>query len=474
MLFNSLEFFIFLPSVFILYWFIFQKNLKYQNSLLLISSYIFYGWWDWRFLSLILLSTIIDYFIGIKVFESKSSNAKKVYLCISIIFNLGLLGFFKYFNFFIDSWISLLSSFGYEQSNIWSLNIVLPVGISFYTFQTMSYSLDIYLKKLTPTKDFISFAAFVSFFPQLVAGPIERASNLLPQIRKKRKFNLDNGILGLRQILWGMFKKVVIADSLSPHVDYIFKNYNDLSGGVLLIGLFYFSYQIYCDFSGYSDIAIGTAKLFGINLMVNFNFPYFSRDIAEFWRRWHISLSSWFRDYLYIPLGGSKKGKLLSLRNIFLIFIVSGFWHGANWTFIIWGLIHSLLYVPLFLSKNNRKYLNYIVAKDRFLPSIKEIFQIGRTFFFTMIAWVFFRSPSVYDALSYLYLIPTKFSIPQTNRMGLVYVVFLIIIEWIYKNKDEYFFQTKNRIINWVIAMLVLRIILAHFNKLEEFIYFQF
>jgi len=373
MLFNSLEYFLFLPIVFFLYWFVFKKNFKLQNLLILISSYVFYGWWDWRFLSLIFLSTVADYFVGLKIYDSQDDKVRKSYLWVSILFNLSLLGFFKYFNFFIDSWIDLLGSFGYEQKSVWTLNVILPVGISFYTFQTMSYSLDIYYKKLKPTKDFISFASFVSFFPQLVAGPIERASNLLPQILTRRVFKYEQGVQGLRLILWGMFKKVVIADSLGIRVDRIFENYQSMDGSVLLLGLVYFSFQIYCDFSGYSDIAIGTAKLFGIELMSNFKFPYFSRDIGEFWRRWHISLSSWFRDYLYIPLGGSKGGKWMSIKNIFIIFIVSGFWHGANWTFILWGLTHALLYIPLFLIGKNRQYTTNVVAENNWFPSIKEV-----------------------------------------------------------------------------------------------------
>ena len=322
MLFNSLEFLLFLPTIFCLYWFVFKKNLRVQNLLLLISSYVFYCWWDWRFLSLIFLSTIVDYFVGLKIHNSSNKKARKSYLWISVLFNLGLLGFFKYFNFFIDSWIDLIGAFGYEHQSTWTLNVILPVGISFYTFQTMSYSLDIYHGKLKPTKDFISFASFVSFFPQLVAGPIERASNLLPQILKSRVFKYEQGVQGLRLILWGMFKKVVIADSLGWRVDHVFNHYQNLDGGILLLGLIYFSFQIYCDFSGYSDIAIGVSKLFGFELMSNFKFPYFARDIGEFWRRWHISLSTWFRDYLYIPLGGSKRGKWLSIRNLFIIFIV--------------------------------------------------------------------------------------------------------------------------------------------------------
>jgi alginate O-acetyltransferase complex protein AlgI len=475
MLFNSLEFLIFLPIVFCLYWFVFQKNLIVQNSLLLISSYVFYGWWDYRFLSLIFLSTVVDYFVGLKIHESKTKKTKKSYLWISILFNLGLLGFFKYFNFFIDSWIDLLGAIWYEQKSTWTLNVILPVGISFYTFQTMSYSLDIYHGKLKPTKDFISFASFVSFFPQLVAGPIERASNLLPQILNNRVFKYEQGVQGLRLILYGMFKKVVIADSLAPHVDTIFENYTTFNGGVLLLGLIYFSFQIYCDFSGYSDIAIGTSKLFGFELMSNFKFPYFSRDIGEFWRRWHISLSTWFRDYLYIPLGGSKGGKWLSIRNIFIIFIVSGFWHGANWTFIMWGLIHAILYIPLFLSGKNRQYTTSMVAEGKWFPSLKEIFQMGSIFFFTMIAWVFFRSSSIYHSINYLYLLISKFSIPLSNRSGFIYIIILIALEWILRVDEQLNlnFNAKKAHLRFCLIIISLTILLNK-NISSTFIYFQF
>ena len=316
MLFNSFEYLIFLPTVFILYWFVFNKNLNIQNTLVLLSSYLFYGWWDYRFLSLIFLSTVVDYIIGLNIPKQDLQKNQKLLLWTSVLFNLSVLGFFKYYNFFVDSWIELFSSLGYEIKSVWTLNIILPVGISFYTFQTMSYTIDIYRKKLEPTKDFTSFATFVSFFPQLVAGPIERASNLLPQILKKREFNYEQVVQGIRLILWGMFKKVVIADSLAPIVDDIFSNYQDFGGGTLLLGAIYFSFQIYCDFSGYSDIAIGTSKLFGFELMSNFKFPYFSRNIGEFWRKWHISLSTWFRDYLYIPLGGSQGGKWKSITHV--------------------------------------------------------------------------------------------------------------------------------------------------------------
>ena len=476
MLFNSLEFLIFLPTVFLLYWFVFQKNLRVQNLLLLIISYVFYSWWDYRFLSLIFFSTVVDYFVGLKIYDSNDKKIKKSYLWISILFNLGLLGFFKYFNFFIDSWIDLLGAVGYEQKSTWTLNVILPVGISFYTFQTMSYSLDIYHGKLKPTKDFISFASFVSFFPQLVAGPIERASNLLPQILNKRVFKYDQGVQGLRLILYGMFKKVVIADSLAPHVDTIFENYTTLDGGVLLLGLIYFSFQIYCDFSGYSDIAIGTSKLFGFELMSNFKFPYFSRDIGEFWRRWHISLSTWFRDYLYIPLGGSKSGKWLSIRNIFIIFIVSGFWHGANWTFIMWGLIHAMLYIPLFLRGKNRQYTTSIVAEDKWFPSLKELYQMGSTFFFTMIAWTFFRSNSIANAINYTLGMLNSFALPESNRAGLPFVFIILVFDYIISKDERNPISFKNRFLRYFTYIMFVYLVIAHFQliSLKGFIYFQF
>ncbi|MDC1365328.1 MBOAT family protein, partial [Algibacter sp.] len=337
MLFNSLEFFIFLSVVFILYWFVFKKHLKAQNILLLVASYVFYGIWDWRFLSLILLSTIVDYFVGIKIDSNTDKQLRKRWLWVSVLFNVGLLGFFKYYNFFVDSWIDMFSIMGYTMESTWTLKVILPVGISFYTFQTMSYSFDIYYKKLKPTTNFLSFAAFVSFFPQLVAGPIERASNLLHQITNKRTFNYNQSVSGLKLIFWGLFKKIVIADALAPIVDDIFANYSTYPASTLILGVTLFSFQVYGDFSGYSDIAIGTAKLFGIELMSNFKFPNFSRNVAEYWQRWHVSLSTWFRHYIYIPLGGSRGSKLKSVRNICIIFLVSGFWHGANWTFIFWG-----------------------------------------------------------------------------------------------------------------------------------------
>ena len=476
MLFNSVEFLLFLPIVFVLYWFVFDKKLKHQNLLILVSSYVFYGWWDYRFLSLILLSTIVDYFIGLGISNQASLKNKRILLWCSVLFNLGVLGFFKYYNFFIDSWIDLFSSVGYDIKSVWTLNIILPVGISFYTFQTMSYTIDIYKGKLKPTKDFISFASFVSFFPQLVAGPIERASNLLPQILKKREFKYEQGVQGLRLILWGMFKKVVVADSLAPVVNDIFGNYQELGGGTLWLGAIYFAFQIYCDFSGYSDIAIGTSKLFGFELMSNFKFPYFSRNIGEFWRRWHISLSTWFRDYLYIPLGGSKGGKLKSLRNIFVIFLVSGFWHGANWTFIFWGLFHAMLFLPSFIFNTNRKFTTSIIAHSALLPSPKELIQVLTTFLLVTIGWVFFRSETIGDSFSYLNYMFFNFDIPDRKLFGTLIIGIFIVFDYMFR-KDEREVCAINSMIfrNLLYSFLILFIIYSFYsNSMSKFIYFQF
>ena len=475
MLFNSIEFLLFLPTVFVLYWIVFNHNIKGQNLLILLSSYVFYGWWDYRFLSLIFLSTIVDYIIGLNIHKQDSERKQKLLLWCSVLFNLSVLGFFKYYNFFVDSWIDLFGSIGYEIKSIWTLNIILPVGISFYTFQTMSYTIDIYRKKLVPTKDFISFASFVSFFPQLVAGPIERATNLLPQILNKREFKYEQGVQGLRLVLWGMFKKVVIADSLAPLVNEIFRDYELLNGGTLWLGAIYFAFQIYCDFSGYSDIAIGTSKLFGFELMSNFKFPYFSRNIGEFWRRWHISLSTWFRDYLYIPLGGSQEGKLKSIRNIFIIFLVSGFWHGANWTFIFWGLFHSILFLPSFLFNTNRKYTTSIIAENTFLPSPKEIVQVGVTFILVTIGWVFFRSETIGDAFNYLNHMFFDISLPKKYRSEIISVGVFIFIEYLIKKDERLSFKIfKNHLFNYLIYSIILLYIVSNFYEKSEFIYFQF
>lgn len=483
MLFNSLDFFIFLPIVFIIYWTLFKKNLKLQNIFILIASYFFYAMWDWRFLFLILASTIVDFIIAPLIHSSNSRKIRKRWLWVSVIFNIGLLGFFKYYNFFVDSWIDMMNTIGYNADNSWTLQIILPVGISFYTFQTMSYSLDIYYKRLTPTKDFISFATFVSFFPQLVAGPIERASNLLSQITTKKTFNYTQCKEGIKLILWGLFKKVVIADSIAPIVDDIFANYEIYSASTLVLGVSLFSFQVYGDFSGYSDIAIGTSKLFGIELMSNFKFPNFSRNVAEYWQRWHVSLSTWFRHYVYIPLGGSRVSKLKSVRNIVIIFLVSGFWHGANWTFVIWGAIHALLYIPVFLMGRNRIYMNTVVAENRWLPSITEIFQILLTFSLVTFSRVFFRSESITDAFGFLKQLYSNFKFetyehPLGYRMidYFILLALFILYEYLIRKDERSPFKFKSKIVRFAMYTIVILAMLLFFddNIDRSFIYFQF
>ncbi|SFW16183.1 MBOAT family O-acyltransferase [Cellulophaga fucicola] len=482
MLFNSIDFAIFLPVVFILYWFVLNRNLKAQNLLLLVASYVFYGWWDWRFLSLIAFSTLVDYTLGVLLGKEEKESKRKIYLWISVIVNLGFLGFFKYYNFFVESFVDAFTFFG-QDIKVGSLSIILPVGISFYTFQTLSYTIDVYKRNLEPTKKFIAFAAFVSFFPQLVAGPIERASNLLPQILKKRTFNYCEAKDGLRLMLWGLFKKVVIADSLSPIVNDIFSNYSTLSSPVLIMGAVFFAFQIYGDFSGYSDIAIGTSKLFGIELMSNFKFPYFSKNIGEFWRRWHISLSTWFRDYLYIPLGGSRGSKMVGIRNVFAIFLVSGFWHGANWTFIFWGLFHALLFLPSFLIGTNRKYAEVKNTRLNVLAMISNVYRTLLTFILVTIGWVFFRSETITDSFSYLKRIGSSFSgIPYIHPNGyrlvdyIVLLVFFIVYEYIIRNNERKPIGFKNRYVRlFVYILLVFLMLLFYDDGVDRsFIYFQF
>ncbi len=480
MLFNSIDFAIFLPVVFFLYWFVINQNLKLQNALLLVASYIFYGWWDWRFLSLLFASTFIDYFVGRKLATQQNLTKRKLLLSISIVSNLGMLGFFKYYNFFVDSFVEAFTFFG-ADINSRTLNVILPVGISFYTFQTLSYAIDIYRGKLKATNDFIAFATFVTFFPQLVAGPIERATNLLPQFFKPRKLEYGQAVDGLRQMLWGLFKKIVIADNCAYFANQIFNNSSDYGGSTLLLGALFFAIQIYGDFSGYSDIAIGTAKLFGFQLMRNFAFPYFSRDIAEFWRRWHISLSTWFRDYLYIPLGGSKGGTWMKVRNTFIIFLVSGFWHGANWTFVAWGALNAIFFLPLLLSNKNRNNLE-IVAKGRLLPSIRDFVSISVTFFLTLIAWIFFRAASVSQAFDILKTIfsSSLFTIPVFNPreiLVLTLMTLFMIIEWIGR-ENQYAIENIrirfSRPVRWAVYYSIIILIFFFAGQGQAFIYFQF
>ena len=482
MLFNSIDFAIFLPIVFILYWFVTDKNLKLQNFLIVAASYLFYGWWDWRFLSLILFSTLLDYTVGRQLKYEENQLKRRILLWVSILVNLGFLGFFKYYNFFLDNFITAFTFLGQDiQAN--SLNIILPVGISFYTFQTLSYTIDVYKRKLEPTKDFVAFSAFVSFFPQLVAGPIERATHLLPQFYTKRTFDYSKAVDGMRQILWGLFKKIVIADNCAEFANQIFNNSADMNGSTLVLGALFFTFQIYGDFSGYSDIAIGTSRLFGFDLMRNFNFPYFSRDIAEFWRRWHISLSTWFRDYLYIPLGGSRGGTWMKVGNTFIIFIVSGFWHGANWTFIVWGALNAIYFLPLLLTNNNRNNLG-TVAQGKLLPSIKELSFMILTFGLTVFAWIFFRAENIGHAISYIseILSSSLFEIPKFSGMRnalttIILVAIFVLVEW--KGREGQY-AIAHLGIKWkrpIRYAMYYAIIIAIFwfgGKEQQFIYFQF
>lgn len=483
MLFNSIDFAIFLPIVFLLYWFVVSKNLEWQNLLIVVTSYIFYGWWDWKFLGLIFISTLTDYLVGLQLEKQEILIKRRLLLAISVCVNLGLLGFFKYYNFFVDNFTKAFTFFGSDIS-INSLEIILPVGISFYTFQTMSYTIDVYRDRLAPTKDFVAFASFVSFFPQLVAGPIERATNLLPQFHKKRFFDYQKAVDGLRQILWGLFKKIVIADNCAQIVNEVFANHAEYPGGTLLVGAFFFAFQIYADFSGYSDIAIGTAKLFGVNLSKNFASPLFSRDVAEFWRRWHISQTTWFRDYLYKPLGGSKGGRLKASRNVIIVFAVSGLWHGANWTFLIWGILNALLFLPLMLMKRNRNHTN-IVAKGKSLPSLKELFQIIFTFVIVSIITVFFRAENVSHALSYLSKIfsTSVFQLQKFNISGLytlqicLMVLLFIIIEWRGRGSKYALEQLglyRSERARLTVYFIVTLLIFMFSGQKEEFIYFNF
>ena len=479
MLFNSIDFSIFLPVVFVLYWFATSKSLKLQNFLIVAASYLFYGWWDWRFLLLILFSTLVDYSVGIWLAKEKAPLKRKIFLWFSIIVNIGLLGFFKYYNFFLHNFIAAFSFLG-ASINLQSIKIILPVGISFYTFQTLSYTIDVYKEKLKPTKNFIAFAAFVSFFPQLVAGPIERATDLLPQFYKKRTFNYQTAVNGLRQILWGLFKKVVIADNAAQIANQIFNNWTNYSGSTLFLGAVFFAFQIYTDFSGYSDIAIGTSRLFGIHLKQNFAFPYFSRDIAEFWRRWHISLSNWFRDYLYIPLGGSRGSIWVKIRNTFTIFIVSGFWHGANWTFIAWGILNAIYFLPLLLLEKNRLNTN-VVAQQKKWPSLNELLKMSVTFTLTTLAWVFFRSENIIQAFGYLSTIFSKtlFTIPYYTGMkkAVLLILLFVFIEWVGRESK---YAIENIGLKWkrpIRYAFYYAIIIAIFwfgGKEQQYIYFQF
>ena len=477
MFFNSLAFAIFLPIVFFLYWFVFNKNKSTQNALLIIASYYFYSCWDWRFLFLLVFSTFLDYFTGIKIEKSNSDKGRKFWFWLSILVNLGFLGIFKYYNFFASSFAEMFTSLGFKVSPF-LLDVILPVGISFYTFHGLSYVIDIYYKRIKAEYNFIDYSLFVSYFPLLVAGPIERATHLLPELKVKREFDFEKAKQGICQIVWGLVKKVVIADTCAVYANAIFDHYQSMNSLSLILGAIYFAFQIYGDFSGYSDMALGVSKLFGLDLLRNFNYPYFSRDIAEFWRRWHISLSSWFRDYLYIPLGGSKGGLWMKIRNTFIIFLVSGFWHGANWTYIVWGFINAVYFLPLLLSNNNRNNMDSIVLKWN-LDSVKVLFSILITFLLTCVAWVFFRARTITDAVLYLKRVFTnnKFASQyleneRYNYELLLMIGLFVLVEWNNRKKEEPISGKRNTL-KMALAILVI-IAFGTYSDYKEFIYFQF
>ena len=482
MLFNSINYAIFFPIIFFLYWFIFKKSTEWQNRILLIASYYFYSCWDWRFVFLLAFSTILDYLSGIMIHQTESAIQRKIWLVLSVGLNLIFLGFFKYYNFFLESFSELLRNFGFTPHYA-TLKIILPVGISFYTFHGLSYVFDIYYRRIKPTYNMVNYTLFVSFFPLLVAGPIERATHLLPQIERPRQFSYSKAVDGLRQILWGLFKKIVIADNCAIYANDMFDYAGNQSGSNLLLGAIFFAFQIYGDFSGYSDIALGSSRLLGFELLKNFNFPYFSRDIAEFWRRWHISLSSWFKDYVYIPLGGSKGGNWMRIRNTFIIFLVSGFWHGANWTFIAWGGINALLIMPSMVFATNRNNLE-IVAKGKYLPSLREALQIIVTFGFIVFTWIFFRSESITQAFEYIGGIfdSSLFSFPSIIKKKslslMLLIIFFFFIEWLGRENNfaiEKISFGNNRIIRWVFYASIIFLIGMYMQiGGSEFIYFQF
>lgn len=482
MRFNSLDFAFFLPIVFVLYWLWFYKNNRSRSIFLTAVSYVFYGWWDYRFLGLIVISTLCDYIIGIALEKNKDPQKRKLALWLSVAINLGILGFFKYCNFFVEAFQDAFSVFGYTLGGT-SLEILLPVGISFYTFQTLSYTIDVYRKDIKACHDLGAFAAYVSFFPQLVAGPIERAKNLLPQFYNAKKFDPGQAIYGLRLILFGLFKKMVVADQCALVVNAVYQHPENQSSVSLAVATLCFAVQIYGDFSGYTDIAIGTARLFGFKLSKNFAYPYFSRSIAEFWRRWHISLTTWFKDYLYIPLGGSRAGKSKTLRNVFIIFLVSGFWHGASWNFILWGGIHASLFLPSLLTNSNRKHLN-VVPTLRSLSGVKNLVRLIVTGVLVVLAWVPFRAENLSDTLTVYRALflgmdwsLSSLSGERQIAISLGMAGILFAFEW----RNRHFAFAMDSVSKWRkgsrwMCYMALGLLLLFFASMKEtpFIYFQF
>ena len=476
MLFNNPVFILFLATVYLLYW---RLNRRAQNVLLLAASYFFYACWDYRFLSLLMISTLTDYVIALLIDRTDSAPRRKMLIVISMCVSLGLLGFFKYFNFFVDSLEALLQAMGFQAGG-WRLHILLPIGISFYTFQTINYTIDVYRRHMKPTRNLVEFAAFVSFFPHLVAGPIMRANNLLPQFEKERTFNPAEAADGIRQMVWGLFKKVVIADALAPFVNQWYGHVGAASGWQLLIGTYFFAFQIYCDFSGYSDIAVGCAKLLGFSLIQNFRYPYFSQDLREFWARWHVSLTTWFRDYLYIPLGGSRGSHLRTQFNVMMVFFLSGLWHGANWTFVFWGVLNGVIYL---LTPERRKQgaSRYdIPGGDTLLPSPRVFLKMVFTFHLVLLTWVFFRAVSFEQAFTVLLKV-CEAPLPPLAEIGpllrpVFFIGILLFAEWFGRRQPHSLALVAAP--QWVRAVLVLAtaavIVLWGSFVHVPFIYFQF
>jgi len=479
MLFNSFDFGVFLPIVYLLYWFVFNRNIKVRNIFLLIVSYIFYGFWDWRFLSLILISSLMDYFLALGISQTPDANKRKrkFMLILSLVLNLGFLGFFKYYNFFVESFISTFALFG-KEFNYSPLNIILPVGISFYTFQSLSYTLDVYFKKMEPTRKLINFLAFVSFFPQLVAGPIERAKKLLPQFDDLKKFDYHSARTGLLLIVFGLFKKIMIADRVAVFVNHSYGDIAEAKGITLLMAVLFFAFQLYLDFSAYSDIAIGTARIFGFKLTTNFRRPYLAASFSDFWKRWHITLSSWFQDYIYIPLGGNRINPNRTIINLMIVFLLSGLWHGASWNFVIWGALNGL----------------FLIVFDRFFKLEKSKgFNRILTSIFVAISWavslVFFRAQSFGDAMLVFQNIGFSNSEILFNfglnsmefKFSILLIIGMMLYEIIAENMGEKlmvkFYETK-AIVRWSLyLLLVISIIyLGSYGSANDntFIYFQF
>lgn len=474
MYFNSLEFLIFFLGTLLVYWSFFQKGIKQRNLFLLVVSYFFYAYWDWRFLSLIFLSSAVDFVVGKQMDKEKGGKGKLTWLALSLLTNLGVLFAFKYFDFFASSAKVLLSNLGWEADFV-TLNVVLPVGISFYTFQTLSYTIDVYRGKLESEKDPIAFFAFVSFFPQLVAGPIERAGNMLPQFKRKHTIQPAEASRALRQILWGLFKKVVIADQVADIVNHSYAGYTSAPASVLWLGAFYFAIEIYCDFSGYSDIAIGSARLMGFRLSENFRYPYFARSFRDFWKRWHISLSTWFRDYVYIPLGGRRNGISRAVLSLMLTFLLSGLWHGANWTFVVWGGLGGLYLIPSVFLRRKVKSEPASKPGEAFLNSV---WSIPLVFVVTMFTWIFFRSESIYQAFEYMQnMFLSDWVIPRYQKLTPLYwIAILLVVEWFMSKKERPFSvpETWHPILRWTVYLVLCMSIARFFTIYHTFIYFQF